>query len=296
MFVPMLPFWISSALLSLVAGRDRGSRGALSDARAAARPALGADPAAVGDRASCSSPARRTRQRAGPHLPGAVRRAACSRRSPSAGSRRARGRRGALLVLPLFALAWADRGGLAGEAAALVLSALSCVALGRAAGARHAAAVAGAGIVAMAVADAALVDLRPAAASEQRAERRAPGGGPAAAAERRVRLGRDGLRRPVRRRRARRAAGGRASDARSSCAGRCSTALLALVFDLLFFFVDELPATVPVALTLIVLVARAPAEIRADGAQLERDCSVCGAPRPEALDRVRRSAAAPAAP
>jgi len=34
------------------------------------------------------------------------------------------------------------------------------------------------------------------------------------------------------------------------------TVLLALGFDLLFFFVDELPATVPVAVTLIVLVAR----------------------------------------
>ena len=36
----------------------------------------------------------------------------------------------ALLVLPLFALAWVDRSGLAGESAALALSALSCVALG----------------------------------------------------------------------------------------------------------------------------------------------------------------------
>src|SRR5207245_3891307 len=35
----------------------------------------------------------------------------------------------ALLVLPLFALTWADRGGLAGEAAALALTGLSCVAL-----------------------------------------------------------------------------------------------------------------------------------------------------------------------
>ena len=34
------------------------------------------------------------------------------------------------LVLALFALAWADRTGLAGEAAALALSGLSCVALG----------------------------------------------------------------------------------------------------------------------------------------------------------------------
>ena len=36
----------------------------------------------------------------------------------------------ALLVVPLFALAWADRGGLAGEAAGVALAGLSCVALG----------------------------------------------------------------------------------------------------------------------------------------------------------------------
>jgi hypothetical protein len=33
-------------------------------------------------------------------------------------------------------------------------------------------------------------------------------------------------------------------------------ALLALVFDLLFFLVEELPATVPIAVTLVVLLAR----------------------------------------
>ncbi len=44
-------------------------------------------------------------------------------------SRRARPAR-ALLVLPLFALAWLDRGGLAGEAAGVALGALSCVSLG----------------------------------------------------------------------------------------------------------------------------------------------------------------------
>ncbi|HWX52444.1 MAG TPA: hypothetical protein VNY34_04080, partial [Solirubrobacteraceae bacterium] len=43
----------------------------------------------------------------------------------SRGARPAR----ALLVVPLFALAWADRGGLAGEAAAVALAALSCVTL-----------------------------------------------------------------------------------------------------------------------------------------------------------------------
>ncbi|MEO6858108.1 MAG: hypothetical protein ABI323_05910, partial [Solirubrobacteraceae bacterium] len=36
----------------------------------------------------------------------------------------------AVLALPLFVLAWADRSGLAGEAAATLLSALSCVTLG----------------------------------------------------------------------------------------------------------------------------------------------------------------------
>ncbi len=40
-----------------------------------------------------------------------------------------------------------------------------------------------------------------------------------------------------------------------SCTRAALTALLALGFDLLFFFVDELPATVPVALTLLVLLA-----------------------------------------
>jgi hypothetical protein len=38
--------------------------------------------------------------------------------------------RAAIAAVPLFALAWVDRGGLAGEGAAVVLSALSCVALG----------------------------------------------------------------------------------------------------------------------------------------------------------------------
>ena len=63
----------------------------------------------------------------------------------------------ALLVVPLFALAWADRGGLAGEAAALVLSALSCVALGVLLAAVTPPRWLAAGIVAMAVADTALV-------------------------------------------------------------------------------------------------------------------------------------------
>jgi len=63
----------------------------------------------------------------------------------------------ALLVAPLFALAWADRGGLAGEAAALVLSALSCVSLGVLLAAVTPPRWLAAGIVTMAVADTTLV-------------------------------------------------------------------------------------------------------------------------------------------
>jgi hypothetical protein len=164
----------------------------------------------------------------------------------------------ALLLLPLFALAWIDRSGLAGEGAALVLSALSCVALGVLLALVTPPRWLAAGIVAMAFADAALVvsDLlqRPndalnaahPAAGLPRLQSAvfgsavmgygdlfiagALGGLLAITVARRVQL---------------RAA--------------AMTALLAILFDLLFFAVDELPATVPVALTLILVVlARRP--------------------------------------
>ena len=63
----------------------------------------------------------------------------------------------ALLAVPLFALAWADRGGLAGQGAAVALSALSCVALGALIAGVTPARWLALGIVAMAVADSALV-------------------------------------------------------------------------------------------------------------------------------------------
>ena len=63
----------------------------------------------------------------------------------------------ALLVAPLFALAWADRTGLAGEAAALALSVLSCVSLGVLLAAVTPPRWLAGGIVAMAVADTTLV-------------------------------------------------------------------------------------------------------------------------------------------
>jgi hypothetical protein len=71
----------------------------------------------------------------------------------------ARGARPALvLAVPLlFALAWADRSGLPGEAAALALSGLSCVALGVLLAAVTPARWLALGIVLMALADAALI-------------------------------------------------------------------------------------------------------------------------------------------
>jgi hypothetical protein len=162
--------------------------------------------------------------------------------------------RRALFVLPLFAVAWVDRGGLLGEGAALVLSGLSCVTLGVLLAAVTPPRWLAAGIVAMAVADTALV------VSEQlqRPNKALNAAHPAAGlprlqsavfgsaamgygdlfvaavlgallavtAERSLQLGAARL-----------------------------TALLAAGFDLLFFAVNELPATVPVALTLMLLLA-----------------------------------------
>jgi hypothetical protein len=161
----------------------------------------------------------------------------------------------AILVLLLFALAWADRGGLVGEGAALLLSGLSCVALGTLLAAVTPARWLAGGIVAMALADTALVvsDLLQRPNNALNAAHPAAGlprlqsavfgsavmgygdlfiagvlGGLLAA-----RLGR---------------------SAQLRAAGL--TVLLALCFDLLFFFVNELPATVPVALTLVLVALR----------------------------------------
>jgi hypothetical protein len=165
--------------------------------------------------------------------------------------------RRALLVLPLFALAWADRGGVAGEAAALTLSALSCAALGALLAAVTPARWLAGGIVAMAVADAALVvsDLL------QRPNNALNAAHPAAGLPRlqtavfgSAVMGYGDLFVAG-------VLGGllvSAMGRRWQLRGAALTALLALAFDLLFFFVDELPATVPVALTLLVLTAHRP--------------------------------------
>jgi hypothetical protein len=165
--------------------------------------------------------------------------------------------RRALLVVPLFVLAWADRGGVAGEAAALGLSALSCAALGALLAAVTPARWLAGGIVAMALADAALVvsDLL------QRPNNALNAAHPAAGLPRlqsavfgSAVMGYGDL-----------FVAGVLGGLLASTMGRrwqlrgaALTALLALGFDLLFFFVDELPATVPVAITLLVLMARRP--------------------------------------
>jgi hypothetical protein len=157
----------------------------------------------------------------------------------------------ALLVAPLFALAWADRTGLAGQAAALALSVLSCVSLGVLLAAVTPPHWLAGGIVAMAVADTTLVvsDLLQRPNDALNAARPAAGlpqlqsatFGTAVmgylfvaallGALLAVAVGR-----------------------RWQLRGAALAALLAGTFDLLFFFVDELPATVPIALALIILV------------------------------------------
>jgi hypothetical protein len=156
----------------------------------------------------------------------------------------------AMLVAPLFALAWADRGGLLGETAALLMTALSCAALGSLLAVLTPRRWLAAGIVGMAVADSALVvaDLM------QRPNRALNSAHPVAGLPR---LQSEMLGSAVMGYGDLFVAGvlggllanaiGRAWQLR----GAALTVAFALSFDLLFFFVSELPATVPVALTLL---------------------------------------------
>jgi hypothetical protein len=161
----------------------------------------------------------------------------------------------ALLVLPLFALAWADRGGLAGDAAALILSALSCVTLAVLLAAVTPPRWLAAGIVAMALADTALVvsDLLRApnnalnaahpAAGLPRLQSAALGSAVMGYGDLFVAASLGALLALV-------------AGSTLQLRGAALTAVLALCFDLLFFFVDELPATVPVAVALVALIMR----------------------------------------
>ena len=161
----------------------------------------------------------------------------------------------AILVLPLFGLAWGDRGGLAGEVAALVLSGLSCVTLGVLLASVTPSQWLGVGIVLMAIADTALVvsdllqhpndvlNAAQPAAGLPRLQSTTVGSAVmgygdlfvAGVLGALLAVGREG-----------------SDQARAAVL----VAVLALSSDLLFFFVDELPATVPVALALIVVALR----------------------------------------
>ncbi len=193
-----------------------------------------------------------------------------------------RSRRWLLLVPALFALAWADRGGLAGQAAALALTALSCVTLGVLLAAITPPLWLGAGIIAMALADTALVvsDLlqKPnnalnaahPAAGLPRLQSAALGSAVMGYGDLFIAAVLGALLAVM---------GGSALQRR----GAVLTALLALCLDLLFFVVNELPATVPVAGALVLVVLSRRRSLRGSAAQ--------EAPRRRAAPRARAPAA-----
>ncbi|HXN36959.1 MAG TPA: hypothetical protein VN892_02880 [Solirubrobacteraceae bacterium] len=253
----MLPFWISIALLSLVQGTlvalpgvlavDRLAR--LRSRRWALIPPLSVIAFVFVARAAEHASAQGLTYLALAAVPAL---AALALGWLLWGASRRR-RAWALLVLPLFALAWVDRSGLAGEGTALVLTALSCVALGVLIATVTPARWLAAGVVAMAIADTALVvsDLL------QRPNNALNAAHPAAGLPRlqsavfgSAVMGYGDL-----------FVAGVLGGLLALTVGRSTqlrvaglTALLALAFDLLFFAVDELPATVPVATALIVTV------------------------------------------
>lgn len=166
----------------------------------------------------------------------------------------------ALAVLPMFAVAWADRHGLVGEACGIALSALACVSLGVLLARVAPAALLKVGIVLMSIGDTALVISQQLQAPNSALNAAAPG------------LGLPQLQRAL--------FGSAvmgfgdlfiaavfgavlAAEGRRQGGPARLTLLIGLAFDLLFFVTDLLPATVPVALALIateVTRARSPAD------------------------------------
>ena len=256
----MLPFWLSIALLSLVQGgvvAVPGAPGAPKLARLRGRRWALIPPVSVVAFVVITSAAEHASAQGLTYLAlVAVPLLAALFLGWPAGDRARASPRAAraLLVVPLFLLAWVDRGGLAGQAAALVLTALSCVTLGMLLAAVTPPRWLAAGIIAMAIADTALVvsDLlqRPnnalnaahPAAGLPRLQSAALGSAVMGYGDLFIAAALGAL---------------LALSAGRSLQWRAArlTMLLALCFDLLFFFVNELPATVPVALTLTLLIA-----------------------------------------
>ncbi len=158
------------------------------------------------------------------------------------------------LVIPLFLLAWLDKSSLIGQASATLLSALSCVTLGVVLGMVTPRAWLKAGIVLMAAADVWLVTTDLLQAPNATLVAAAPGGGLPqlqSALFGTVSMGYGDLFVA--------ALLGAVldDDRRRQRLGALLTLAIAGVFDLLFLVINELPATVPVALALIVLEVRA---------------------------------------
>jgi hypothetical protein len=186
----------------------------------------------------------------------------------------------AALVPVLFVLAWVDRGGLAGNLAGTLLAALSCVALGALLGAITPARWLGAGIIAMALADSALVisdllqepnsalNAAHPAAGLPRLQSAVLGSAVMGYGDLFIAGVLGGL---------------LAASSRPQTSAGVLTAAIAIVFDLLFFFVEELPATVPVAVALIVLEIRR----RRRSARHRSDAARAGTPRSPAAPRER---------
>lgn len=167
----------------------------------------------------------------------------------------------ALLVVPLFALAWASQDSLAGETAATLLSGLACIALGWLLVSVVPADWLRWGIYAMAAIDAVLVAAELLQGPSSVLSAAAPGGLPrfqvldfgaarmgfgdaflAATVGCLLAFSADGPKSEA----------GVRFAARRQLFGAALLAVLALAFDLLFFAFDTLPATVPVALALAI--------------------------------------------
>jgi hypothetical protein len=181
----------------------------------------------------------------------------------------------ALAVAPLFALAWAAQGSLSGEAAATALTALACVALGWMLVSVVPAPWLKLGIYAMAAVDAWLVASDLLQGPNAVLSAAAPGALPRLQV---VQLGSAQI-----------GFGDFFVAATLGCLlarnrprqlrGAALVAILALAFDLLFFAVDELPATVPIALALALLElsSRPRKRIRApEPESTERSCICTG--------------------
>jgi hypothetical protein len=159
----------------------------------------------------------------------------------------------ALLVIPLFAISWAAEGSLNGETAALALSALACVSLGWLVACVVPPRWLKLGIYAMAGVDAWLVfsnllqepntvlNAAAPAADLPRLQLASFGSAVMGFGDLFIAATLGAL---------------LASDRRLQLQGAALAALICPAFDLLFFFVDQTPATVPIALTLATLEAQ----------------------------------------